>query len=118
MINRIREFDAILKEVSNVLKGSVRSLDSVGRYGGEEFLVLLPETDGESARLIAERLRKRIEEKELMYEENRVRLTLSGGLAVFREGMDENALIRISDENLYRAKREGKNMVCYDEARG
>jgi len=106
--------DAMLKEVANALKGSVRSLDSVGRYGGEEFLVLLPETDGESARLIAERLRKRIEETELMYEENRVRLTLSGGLAVFREGMDENALIRIADENLYRAKREGKNMVCYD----
>jgi diguanylate cyclase (GGDEF)-like protein len=106
--------DAMLKEVANALKASVRSLDSVGRYGGEEFLVLLPETDGESARLIAERLRKRIEEKELMYEENRVQLTLSGGLAVFREGMDENALIRIADENLYRAKREGKNMVCYD----
>ena len=106
--------DAILKEVANVLKGSVRSLDSVGRYGGEEFLVLLPETDGESARLIAERLRKRIDETELLYEENKMRLTLSGGLAVFREGMDENALIRIADENLYKAKREGKNMVCYD----
>jgi GGDEF domain-containing protein len=49
-----------------------------------------------------------------MYEENDIELTVSGGLAVFREGMDENALIKIADENLYKAKREGKNMVCYD----
>ena len=106
--------DTILKEVAGILKGSVRGLDSVGRYGGEEFLVILPETDGESARLIGERLRRKMEEAEFIYEANGIKITVSGGLAVFREGMDENALIKIADENLYKAKREGKNMVCYD----
>ncbi|HVN23771.1 MAG TPA: diguanylate cyclase [Syntrophorhabdales bacterium] len=106
--------DAVLKEVGRILKESLRSLDSVGRYGGEEFLVLLPETDGDSAKVIGERLRKKIEETEFMYEQNHMRLTICGGLAVHREGMDENALIKIADENLYKAKREGKNMVCYE----
>ncbi len=54
--------DTILKEVGRILKGSLRSLDSVGRYGGEEFLVILPETDGDSAKVIGERLRRKIEE--------------------------------------------------------
>ena len=106
--------DSILKEASRILKGSLRSLDSVGRYGGEEFLVILPETDGDSAKVIGERLRRKIEEMEFMYEGNRIKLTTCGGLAVHREGMDENALIKIADDNLYQAKREGKNMVCYD----
>jgi diguanylate cyclase (GGDEF)-like protein len=106
--------DSILKEVARILKGSLRSLDSVGRYGGEEFLVLLPETDGDSAKVIGERLRRRIEEIDFMYDDNRIKLTICGGLAVHREGMDEKALIKIADENLYKAKREGKNMVCYE----
>ncbi len=46
--------------------------------------------------------------------DNRIKLTICGGLAVHREGMDENALIKIADDNLYKAKREGKNMVCYE----
>jgi diguanylate cyclase (GGDEF)-like protein len=84
----------------------------VGRYGGEEFLVILPETDGDSAKLIGERLRRKIEEIDFIYGDNRIRLTICGGLGVHREGMDGNALIKIADENLYKAKREGKNMVC------
>jgi len=106
--------DAVLKEVAQILKASVRGIDSVGRYGGEEFLVILPETDAEAAMLIGERLRRKLEATQFVYERNEISLTLSGGLAVFREGMDENALIKIADENLYKAKREGKNMVSYD----
>ena len=103
-----------MKEIGQILKGSLRSLDSVGRYGGEEFLVILPETDGESAKVIGERLRRKIEELEFIYEGNHIKLTICGGLAVHREGMDGNALIKIADDNLYKAKREGKNMVCYE----
>ena len=106
--------DTILKEVGHIMKGSLRSLDSVGRYGGEEFLVILPETDGDSAKVIGERLRRKIEERDFLYEGNRIKLTICGGLAVHREGMDVNALIKIADDNLYKAKREGKNMVCYE----
>jgi diguanylate cyclase (GGDEF)-like protein len=106
--------DTILKEVSRILKNSLRSLDSVGRYGGEEFLVILPETDGESAKVIGERLRRKIEETEFVYEDSKIRLTTCAGLAVRREGMDENGLIKIADDNLYQAKREGKNMVSYE----
>ncbi len=106
--------DAVLKEVGQILKGSLRSLDSVGRYGGEEFLVILPETDGDSAKVIGERLRRKVEEIEFMYDNNHIKFTICGGLAVHREGMDEKALIKIADDNLYKAKREGKNMVCYE----
>jgi diguanylate cyclase (GGDEF)-like protein len=106
--------DTILKEVGRIMTGSLRSLDSVGRYGGEEFLVILPETDGDSAKVIGERLRRKIEEIDFLYEDNRIKLTICGGLAVHREAMDENGLIKIADDNLYKAKREGKNMVCYD----
>jgi diguanylate cyclase (GGDEF)-like protein len=106
--------DTILKEIGRVLRGSLRSLDSIGRYGGEEFLVILPETDGDSAKVIGERLRRKVEEREFIYDENRIRLTMCGGLAVHREGMDVNGLIKIADDNLYKAKREGKNMVCYE----
>ena len=74
--------DSILKELGRILKGSLRSLDSVGRYGGEEFLVILPETDGDSAKLIGERLRRKVEEIDFIYGDNRIRLTICGGLGV------------------------------------
>jgi diguanylate cyclase (GGDEF)-like protein len=106
--------DAVLKEVGLIMKGSLRSLDNVGRYGGEEFLIILPETDGDSAKVIGERLRRKIEELDFIYDNNPIKLTICGGLAVHRENMDENALIKIADDNLYKAKREGKNMVCYE----
>jgi diguanylate cyclase (GGDEF)-like protein len=109
--------DAALKRVAQVFKAGIRSIDTVGRYGGEEFLVILPETDGDAAKMIADRLRSRAEDDECDYEGKGIRLTISGGVASFREGMDANRLIKTADDHLYRSKREGKNMVSYSGAK-
>ncbi len=114
--------DAVLKIISKLLKKSVRAVDLVGRYGGEEFIVLLPETGlgGDSgasagALLVAERLRKEVEE-EFQGLQKPLNLTVSIGVACrrFPEGrdMEYQELIRLADEQLLRAKGTGKNKIC------
>jgi diguanylate cyclase (GGDEF)-like protein len=79
--------------------------------------VILPETDGDAAKMIADRLRSRAEDDVCDYEGKGIRLTISGGIASFREGMDANRLIKTADDHLYKSKREGKNMVSYSGAK-
>jgi len=107
--------DAILKGIAQVFKKGLRSIDAVGRYGGEEFLVVLPETEGEGASIIGDRLRVRMSEELFTYNEQGMKITVSGGVAVYRQGADTNRLIKIADDNLLKAKKGGKNMLCYDK---
>ncbi len=107
--------DAVLAEIGKLLQGGVRSIDSVGRYGGEEFLAILPETEAESAVAIGDRLRQRIGSHDFTFDDKRINLSVSCGVATYREGRDTSALIRLADQNLYAAKTDGKNMVHYDE---
>jgi len=109
--------DAVLAELSKMLRTGVRSIDSVGRLGGEEFLVVLPETDGHAAALIGDRLRQSLSTHVFRYDDKEITVSISGGVAAFRDNKDVGGLIGIADENLYRAKREGKNMVYYGENR-
>ena len=109
--------DAVLVELSEMLRTGVRSIDSVGRLGGEEFLVVLPETDGHTATLIGDRLRQSLSTHIFRYGDKEITVSISGGVAAFREEKDVGGLIGIADENLYRAKKEGKNMVYYGENR-
>jgi len=109
--------DAVLAELSKMLRAGVRSIDSVGRLGGEEFLVVLPETDGRAAALIGDRLRQSLSTHVFRYDDKEITVSISGGVAAFRDNKDVGGLIGIADENLYRAKREGKNMVYYGENR-
>lgn len=108
--------DQVLIKVAQVLANSVRNIDAVGRYGGEEFLVVLPETDGEAALTIAERVRGRIQDEDFVYEDQVMKLTLSGGVAGYSDEIEANRLIRIADDNLLAAKKQGKNMVIYDQS--
>jgi diguanylate cyclase (GGDEF)-like protein len=107
--------DQVLIGVAQLLKNSVRTADAVGRYGGEEFLVVLPETDGEATLMMAERVRSRIQDEEFIYEDQVIKLTLSGGVAGYRGEIQANKLIKIADENLLAAKKLGKNVVIYEE---
>ena len=103
--------DRVLREVARVLKEGVRASDIVVRYGGEEFLVLMPGTDLGRAFIVAEKLRRRVESTAVVPEESDERVTVSGGVAQFIDGMDLEDLIRDADEALYRAKRSGRNRI-------
>ncbi len=107
--------DAVLAQMSRLLQEGLRSIDSVGRLGGEEFLVVLPETDGKAAMLIGDRLRESLATHTFCYENKTIQLSVSGGVAVYRDDTDASKLVGMADENLYRAKKVGKNVVCYDE---
>jgi diguanylate cyclase (GGDEF)-like protein len=107
--------DAVLAQIGGLLQGGIRSIDSVGRYGGEEFLAVLPETEPESAVAIGDRLRQRIGSYAFTFDDKKINLSVSCGVATHREGRDTGALIKLADQNLYTAKTDGKNMVHYDE---
>ena len=102
----------VLIKLSKCLTESVRHTDVVGRYGGEEFLVILPYTPLEEAYRIAERIRKTTEELVWFEEEPTVNITISGGVAIFQSDTDTaEKLIARADENLYRAKEAGRNRI-------
>jgi diguanylate cyclase (GGDEF)-like protein len=108
--------DAVLKWVSHVLQRGLRSTDHVGRYGGEEFLVLLPETDLAGGVAVAEKARALVEQERFVGEGgNTVAVTLSIGLASLagfaRERVTAKDLIAAADRSLYEAKEEGRNKV-------
>ena len=104
--------DAVLREVAARVKRSVRDVDVCGRYGGEEFIVLLPQTPLEGALLVAERIREAVKAKpfELRGEERRI--TVSLGVSVFPQHSDNGrALIESADEALYKSKENGRDRV-------
>ena len=107
--------DRTLKELAMLLKKQSRKMDYVCRYGGEEFTVILPQTDKKEAFLLAERLRSDIEKQVFTHEEilPKKKLTVSIGLASFPEDANtSSALIAASDKTLYQAKNKGKNITC------
>lgn len=97
--------DQVLEKFSTLIRKELREADSIFRYGGEEFIVLLPHTDREGGRGVAERLRKKIEE-ELSASRG---ITISVGVAEHKKGEE---VTKKADEAMYEAKRLGKNKVC------
>jgi diguanylate cyclase (GGDEF)-like protein len=106
--------DAVLQKLAELLKTSLRAIDIVGRYGGEEFLAILPETDGLNGYIVAERFKERIENETFASGEGDIKITISGGVAHYAHGMDVNRLIKVADDSLYTAKRKGKNRIFYE----
>ena len=105
--------DECLRAVAVALRGGLRPGDTLGRYGGEEFLVLLPEQDGAAARVVAERLREAVERMPMPWQGETLRLTASIGLASRRPSdADAQKLLARADKALYRAKHEGRNRVA------
>lgn len=109
--------DVLLKEITEILKRHVRKEDILTRYGDEEFLIVLPNTDEDNAYIFAERLRKDIEKLEFIPdgEDERHPITISGGISSypFLVNVDEtaNTLIRYAEHALYNAKKRGKNKI-------
>jgi len=107
--------DNILKDLAGLLKNQSRKMDFVCRYGGEEFTIILPQTNKKEAFLIAERLRQDIQNHSFVHEEilPNKKLTASLGLSSFPEdGTLPSELITSSDKALYQAKQKGKNNTC------
>jgi two-component system cell cycle response regulator len=106
--------DAVLKELAGIIKETVRSVDSVGRYGGEEFVAVLPHTAHELAVETAERVRRRIHEHVFLAGESKVHVTVSAGVASYPSAKVDSpaTLIREADQALYRAKEAGRDRVA------
>jgi two-component system cell cycle response regulator len=105
--------DFVLKQVAQVIKAKIRREDLLARYGGEEFAILLPEIDPEQGLTFAEKIRQIVENYPFVFEETRIRVAVSLGVAsVLGELMQPAEFIKRADEQLYRAKRSGRNRVC------
>lgn len=104
--------NAVLKAVSRTLESCMRDVDFLARWGGEEFLAVLPDTDEDGARLVAERIRRTIEEQLIeAHGVNPIRVTMTLGVATIAPGEDaEQAIVR-ADEALYEGKASGRNRV-------
>jgi diguanylate cyclase (GGDEF)-like protein len=109
------EGDRALIHVASLLKESLRGHDTVARFGGEEFIVVLPKTIMKNAVVIAERIRRSIEATPLSGTDGKVNLTVSLGIAaipaIWTESKEE--LIKCADKALYEAKDKGRNRVCF-----
>jgi diguanylate cyclase (GGDEF)-like protein len=104
--------DHVLRELAELLRRTAREVDRLGRYGGEEFLAILPSTDPAGGSIFVERVRRSVERHDFVVNgETHIRLTLSAGLAStpHPDIQDATTLIRCTDEALYAAKRAGRN---------
>jgi diguanylate cyclase (GGDEF)-like protein len=110
-----RKGDEILSHIGDLIKQSIRSSDYVGRYGGEEFIIVLPETDAHDGYSVAEKIRLIIDDRKLLGDE--MPLTVSLGIATFPiDGANEEELIEKADQSLYYSKNNGRNKVTsWDE---
>lgn len=106
--------DIVLKEIAGIIKNTIRASDFAGRYGGEEFSIILTETDCNKAHIFAERLRQNIEKHSFPNLPNAVKITISVGIASYptKRCADPETLFTYADQALYRAKRLGRNRVC------
>jgi len=105
--------DKVLKEVARRIKSACRPYDSIGRYGGEEFLVVLPGTDEEEAWMVAERLHDRVRHDPIQISAGSINVSISVGVGTvpWELEVDEEAVIRAADAALYRAKEQGRDRV-------
>jgi diguanylate cyclase (GGDEF)-like protein len=107
--------DELLKSLSQILRENIRENELVGRYGGEEFIMVMPNVDRDGALMAAERIRKLIAGTPFEHAEKQPSgsVTVSGGVSVWpMDGDDVETLMRHADDALYEAKRAGRNRVC------
>ena len=111
--------DDVLREFALRIRKAIRNIDLACRYGGEEFVIVMPETDATVAGMVAERIRRRIASEPFPIQggQRLLDVTISIGIAALAEGEDKAAtILKRADQALYRAKRDGRNRVVQDAA--
>ena len=103
--------DFVLKELARRVRTRVRKEEVFARYGGEEFTVTLPEATRENALEFADQLRRLVQRETFDFEGDKLAVTISAGVATIKKEIDALAFVKLADENLYRAKRAGRNKV-------
>ena len=110
--------DIILKEIAHIIQSKCRQIDVVGRYGGEEFIIMLGGSKAKGAADVAEKIRAAVEARKFKFGNNIYSLTISIGVAEYSDEKTKEDLIAKSDKALYTAKKTGKNRVCiYEEGK-
>lgn len=107
--------DYVLQSVAKIISDGVRTRDLAARYGGEEFVVLLTNTDDNSAMMVAERIRKNIEAHDFVYGEQHMSVTISIGVATLQKGKKKtpSGLVDLADQALYISKESGRNRSSF-----
>ena len=105
--------DFVLKRTAQLMSSQIRNEDILGRYGGEEFLVILPQTDVENALIVAEKIRKKIESSEYLVNNHVINITISLGISdiLLSDVKNIDNIIYNADIALYKAKKNGRNQT-------
>ena len=103
--------DKVLKIIAKSLQNNLRDTDFIARFGGEEFVALMPETSAEEAKLVAEKLRKKIESSPFNFKKEPVQITVSFGISQFGQDESVDDVFSRADKALYQAKDNGRNQV-------
>ncbi len=107
--------DIVLKRIGRIFNQYKRDVDIIGRYGGEEFLAILPNTEIEGALIFAQKIRMKVEEYNFIYKDERISVTISAGVSNRKDFANQTDLINGADEMLYNSKENGRNRVYPDD---
>jgi diguanylate cyclase (GGDEF)-like protein len=105
--------DLVLSAFAKIIKKEARSVDIIGRFGGEEFMAILSETDANGGVIFAQKVRKHVQKAKFMYKGERIEVTVSAGLSERKRHSSQESTAKNADENLYKAKKGGRNQVAY-----
>jgi diguanylate cyclase (GGDEF)-like protein len=107
--------DFVLFSLAHQIRSMLRKQDIIGRWGGEEFILMLPNTKLEGAKVVTEKVRKAIQNKIIHYKENEISITITFGIVIFDEMQPVNDCIKKADVALYDGKNKGKNCIALYE---
>lgn len=110
--------DFVLKEFTKIINENLRTLDVLGRYGGEEFIIILNNVNKDQANLVVERILAIVRDKEFIFDEKTIKMTFSGGITdseeIDRSELTLDALVKIADSRMYQAKNTGRNKIIFN----